>query len=119
MHTRNQRCYCEHFLDLYLGNDRGVAKRFKALRTAVEKDVGGKAKRVKSTSVVETFRGKVLWDGVVETFEVASDPDVKRCYAFIYAEDNDNQRVATIQEGPKVNSPESAVRAFIASRAQR
>ena len=96
-----------------------MTKRFQALRTAVEKDVGGKAERVKSTSVVETFRGKVLWEGVVETFEVASGPEVKRCYAFIYPEANDDQRVATIQEGPKVNSPESAVRAFIASRVQR
>jgi hypothetical protein len=32
------------------------------------------------------FRGKVRWDGVVETFEVASGPEVKRYYAF--AEDN-------------------------------
>jgi hypothetical protein len=96
-----------------------VSKRLKALQTAVEKDVGGKAKRVKSTSVVETFRGKVLWDGVVETFEVASGPEVKCCYAFMYVEDNGDQRVATIQEVPKVNSPELAVRAFISSRAKR
>lgn len=94
-----------------------MTKRLKALQTAVENDIGTKAKRVQSTSVVETFRGRVLWDGVVETFEVASGPEVKRCYAF-YAEDDGEQRVVTVQKVPKVNSPELAVRAFIASRAQ-
>jgi hypothetical protein len=94
-----------------------VSRGIKALRTAVEKDIGGKANRVQSTSVVETFRGKVVWDGVVETFEVASRPEVKRCYAFFVTEDNGDKRVATVRETPKVNSPESAVRAFIASRA--
>jgi hypothetical protein len=102
-----------------LGNDWSVTKRLTALRTAVEKDIGGRAKRVQSTSVVETFRGKVLWDGVAETVEGASGSEVKRCYAFFYVEENGDQRVATIQEIPKVNSPESAVRAFIASHAQR
>ena len=96
-----------------------MRKQLKELRTAVEKDVGGKAKRVKSTSVVETSRGKVLWDGVVETFEVASSPEVKRCYAFFYVENNGDQGIAIVREAPKVNSPELAVRAFIASRAQR
>jgi hypothetical protein len=95
-----------------------VRRQLKELRTAVEKDVGGKAKRVKSTSVVETFRGKVLWDGVVETFEVASGPEIKRCYAFFYVEGNGDQRIVTVQDVPKVNSPELAVRAFIASRGQ-
>jgi hypothetical protein len=77
------------------------------------------AKRVQSTSVVETFRGKVIRDGVVETFEVASRPEVTRCYAFFYIEDNGNTRVATVRETPKINSPESAVRAFIGSTAER
>jgi hypothetical protein len=96
-----------------------VSRGIKALRTAVEKDIGGKAKRVQSTSVVETFRGKVVWDGVVETFEVASRPEVKRCYAFFFTEDNGDKQVVTVREAPKVNAPELAVRAFIASHAQR
>jgi hypothetical protein len=97
-----------------------MSKRIKVLRTAVEKDVGGKAKHAKSTSVVETFRGKVVWDGVVETFEVASHPKGTRCYAFFYIKDPGGKRVATVvREGPKVNSPELAIRAFIASRARR
>ena len=96
-----------------------MSKRIKVLRTAVEKDVGDKAKHVKSTSVVETFRGKVVWDGVVETFEVVSHPEVKRCYAFFYTEDNGDKRVAAVREAPKLNSPELAARGFIALRAQR
>jgi hypothetical protein len=101
------------------GNDRGVSTRIKALRTAVEKDVGCKVKHVRSTSVVETFRGKVVWDGVVETFEVTSDPEAKCCYAFFYTKADGDKRVATVREAPKINSPELAVRAFIAFCAQR
>jgi hypothetical protein len=97
-----------------------MSKRIKVLRTAVENDVGGNAKHVKSTSVVETFRGKVVWDGVVETFEVASHPEGTRCYAFFYIKDPGGKRVvAVVREDPKVNSPELAVRAFIALRGQR
>ena len=95
-----------------------MSKEIKTLRTAVEKDANGKAKRVESTSVVEMFRGKVIWDGVVETFEVASHPEVKRFYAFFYVGDSGDRRVATIPEAPKVNSPQLAVRAFLASRSQ-
>jgi hypothetical protein len=63
------------------------------------------------------FRGEVVWDGLVETFEVTPLPETKCCYAFLYKEDDGDKRVATVREAPKVNSPELAVRAFIATRA--
>ena len=95
-----------------------MTKSLKALRTQVEKEIGAKAKRTNSTSVIETFRGRVLWDGVVETFEVISPVEVKRYYAF-YSEDNGHERFVVVQEDDKVNSPELAVRTFLASRSQR
>ena len=53
--------------------------------------------------------------GVVETFEVACNPNVKRCYGFTYRED-DALAYATVAETDEVNSPKMAVKAFVASR---
>ena len=54
-------------------------------------------------------------DGVVETFEVACNPNVKRCYGFTYRED-DALAYATVAETDEVNSPKMAVKAFVAFR---
>ena len=59
-----------------------------------------------------------MWEGVVETFDVACNPHVKRCYGFPYPED-DTLTYATIAETGEVNSPEMAVKTFVASRMQR
>jgi len=84
----------------------------------VEKNLGGMARHVTSTAVIEVFEGDLIWEGVVETFEVACNPNVKRCYGFTYRED-DSLGYATIAETDEVNSPKLAVKAFVASRLQR
>ena len=58
-----------------------------------------------------------MWEGVVETFDVACHPTVKRCYGFTYREGETLQFV-TIAETTEVNSPKMAVKAFIAARTQ-
>jgi hypothetical protein len=75
------------------------------------------ARHVTSTAVIEVFDGSLLWEGVVETFEVVCKPTVKRCYGFAYREDETLQ-YATIAETGEVNSPKLAVRTFMASRSQ-
>jgi len=81
----------------------------------VEKNIGGLARHVTSTAVIEIFDGDLIWEGVVETFEVTCNPNVKRCYGFTYRED-DSLGYATIAETDQVNSPKLAVKAFVASR---
>jgi hypothetical protein len=81
----------------------------------VEKNVGGFARHITSTAVIEVFEGDLIWEGVVETFEVACNPDIKRCYGFTYREDETLQYV-TIAETDEVNSPKLAVKAFVTSR---
>jgi hypothetical protein len=62
--------------------------------------------------------GSFLWEGVVETFEIACNPTVKRCYGFAYRED-DTPRYVAIVETDEVNSPKMAVKTFIASRVEQ
>jgi hypothetical protein len=84
----------------------------------VEKNIGGMARHITSTPVIEIFDGSLMWEGVVETFDVTCNPNVKRCYGFSYRED-DTLMYATIAETDEVNSPKMAVKTFVASRVQR
>ena len=84
----------------------------------MEKNIGGMARHVTSTAVIEVFDESLIWEGVVETFEVACNPDIKRCYGFAYRDDETLQ-YATIAETDEVNSPKLAVKAFVASQLQQ
>ena len=88
------------------------------IKYAVEKNIGNITRHVTSTPVIEVFEGDLIWEGVVETFDVDCNPHVKRCYGFTYRED-DSLGYATIAETDEVNSPKMAVKAFVASRLQR
>ena len=92
-----------------------MTERILSIKCAVEKNIGGLARHVTSTAVIEIFDGDLIWEGVVETFEVTCNPNVKRCYGFTYRED-DSLGYATIAETDQVNSPKLAVKAFVASR---
>jgi hypothetical protein len=83
----------------------------------VEKEFGGIARHLDSTPVIETSEESLLWEGVVETFEISCNPVVKRCFSFSYRED-DALRYVIIAETVEVNSPKLAVKTFIASRTQ-
>ena len=95
-----------------------MTERILSIKCAVEKNLGGMARHVTSTAVIEVFEGDLIWEGVVETFEVACVPNVTRCYGFTYRQD-DSIAYATIAESDEVNSPKMAVQAFIASRRQQ
>jgi hypothetical protein len=84
----------------------------------VEKEVGRKAKHVESTPVIETFRGVIVWNGVVETFGIARHPQVKLCYAFIYIEDNGKARRVVVKATAEVNSPRRAFGRFFVSQVE-
>jgi hypothetical protein len=92
-----------------------VTERILNIKCAVEKNIGGMARHITSTPVIEVFDGSLMWEGVVETFDVACNPNVKRCYGFSYRED-DTLTYATIAETDEVNSPEMAVKSFVVSR---
>jgi len=95
-----------------------MTERILNIKCAVEKNIGGMARHVTSTPVIEVFEGDLIWEGVVETFDVDCNPHVKRCYGFTYRED-DSLGYATIAGTDEVNSAKMAVKAFIASRIQR
>jgi len=63
---------------------------------------------------MEGFEGQVVWDGIVEVFDLVGHPKAKRCYAFYFVEDNGQKVIKTILGIPPVDSEVSAVRTAIA-----
>ena len=95
-----------------------MSVRIARIKDAVETIHQCKADHIASTPVIDLFCGQIAWDGVVETFDLKGHPQAKRCYAWSFLE-NGEERYTTILEIPPVNSPESAVRVAIASKARK
>lgn len=75
---------------------------------------------VRSEPVNETFEGKVVWQGVVEVFEIQGrHPKAKMAYAWSYKDDNGQVHQVAILGVPPVNSAQDAVRAYIVTQAQK
>jgi hypothetical protein len=76
------------------------------------------ARHRQTVPVKEIFEGKTVWDGEVEVFDLIGHATAKRCYAWGYANEKqpDKLDVVTVLEISPVVSPETAVKAAIASR---
>jgi hypothetical protein len=64
-------------------------------------------KHVGSVPVEEIFKGKTLWKGDVEVFDLTGHPKAKRCYGWTYGEP---EQFITILELPPVTDAQSAVK---------
>ena len=60
------------------------------------------------TSSHRNVRGQVIWEGVIESFDLTGHPKANRCYAFYIMED-DGPQFTTVLEIPPVDSPQTAV----------
>ena len=76
-----------------------------------------KAVHVESVPVIEMFGRQTVWEGVVEVFDISGHPKAKRCYAWSFPEGTET-RFVTALEIPPVESPQTAIRASIASGAK-
>jgi hypothetical protein len=76
-----------------------------------------KAAHERSAPVVEMFGKQTAWEGIVESFALTGHPKAKRCYAWSFLE-NGQPQYTTVLEIPPVDSPESAVKVAIASKAR-
>ena len=79
---------------------------------------GVDSRHVSSVRVVERFKGKIAWQGTVEVFDLIDHPKAKRAYGWMYR-DNDKNMATAVLEVPPVDSPQSAVKVAIASKARK
>jgi len=96
-----------------------VSERIEALQRTVEQAFRCKARHVESKPVFEAMNGEVVWDGVVETFELDGHPKAKRCHAFKFVDNDPESAGRMVLELPPVDSAESAVKAVIAAQVQK
>ena len=82
---------------------------------------GCQAKHVATTPVKEEFRGKVVFDGDVEVFELQGHPTAKRLFAWGFETPKDPKKleVTTVLAIPPVTSEVAAVRAAVATEIQQ
>jgi len=76
------------------------------------KKEGSPCRFVQAVEVTERFKGKVAWQGTVFVFALNRPPD-ELCYSWV---DPQAKSLVTVLNRPPVESPETAVRAYIASR---
>ena len=67
--------------------------------------------------VQEVFRGKTLWRGEVEVFDLYGHDKAKVCYGWSHPEGSEDkgERFVTVLQIPPVTSPETAVKMAIYS----
>lgn len=85
------------------------------LQKAIHQLHGVHSTHVGSVPVKEQFKGKVIWDGIVEVFELHGHPKATHAYAWTHETDDDKEpkRSVTVLKIPPAVSPETAVRVAI------
>lgn len=85
------------------------------LKTAIAHLHGAESKHVESVPVQEVFRGRTLWKGIVEVFDLTGHARAKRAYAWSYKEGakNETEQFVAVLELPPVDSPQAAVKVAV------
>ena len=86
------------------------------LRNAIEAQHGGRATFVRSVPVHHSQRGKTLWNGAVQVFDLADNAEgATRAYAWSQGFANGERRFFVIVNSAAVTGPREAVSAFLAT----
>jgi hypothetical protein len=91
------------------------SKYTEELRDVIRRLHGVESRYVESVPVKETFKGQIVWNGIVEVFELKGHPKASKAYAWAHDTDDPLQpkRHVTVLHIPPVTSPKLAVRAAI------
>ena len=92
-----------------------MSQRIDEIKSVVERQEKCRAIHVESVVVREEFHGEIVWEGVVETFDLRDHPIAKRAYAWQRFKGGEKKEPEyTVVLGiPPVNSAQNAVRAAV------
>lgn len=68
-----------------------------------------------TSKVLEMMDGKTVWQGEVETFDLAGHAKASKAFAWAYQDDAGETHYVAVLDVPPINSPREAVQAAIAS----
>jgi hypothetical protein len=85
------------------------------LRDVIRKVHGAEATHRQSVPVKEVFKGEMIWEGIVEVFELHGHPKANTAYAWTHQTDDPEKprRSVAVLHIPPAVSPITAVRAAI------
>ena len=85
-----------------------------ALQEAIRNLHGCDSVWIQAVRVKETFQREIVWEGLVQVFDLIDHPEATRCYAWSHTVEGSERRrfVAVLHKEP-VTSPAAAVRASI------
>ena len=84
------------------------------LKQVVEAEHGGAATFVQSVPVFESFRGKTVWNGAVQVFDLTESPSgAARVYAWSCGLPDGQRRSFAVLHGGAVSSARDAVRTVV------
>jgi hypothetical protein len=95
-----------------------VSERIENIRKAVEQHAECRAKHRDSVPVTEGYLDQIMWEGVVEVFDLDGHPKANRAYGWQFWE-GQNAQYTVVLGIPPVDSPSAAVRASIAAEAKK
>jgi hypothetical protein len=84
------------------------------MATALAEKEGCPCRFIETLVVLEKFKEETVWHGLVSVFGLQR-PEEELCYAWF---DSDGKTLVTVLNRPPVESPATAVRTYIASRAR-
>ena len=92
-----------------------VSERIDRIKKALESKENCHAAHVTSLLVSEQFEGKVIWEGIVETFDLHDHPTAKVAYAWERWRDDEkaDAEYTVVLGAPPINSAQDAVKAAI------
>jgi hypothetical protein len=106
-----------------------VSERIENIRKAVEKHAGCRAQHRESVPVTERYLDQIMWEGVVEVFDLDGHPKANRAYGWqlevkakpgqLQFWEGRNAQYTAVLGIPPVDSPNAAVRASIAAEAKK
>ena len=89
------------------------------LQQAIRDLHGLESTHLRSEAVRETFRGKTVWEGMVDVFVVTGHPKASVAYAWSHETDEGGRRYVAVLGVDPIKSPLDAVRAHIVSEHEK
>jgi hypothetical protein len=83
------------------------------LQREIQRVHGLESVHVRTVPLTDQFEGKILWQGEVETFDVAGHPTARRCFAWHTKVTDGQKYYMAVLQLPPVDSERSAVRAAL------
>jgi hypothetical protein len=83
------------------------------LRDAIRQLHGAEATHVESVVVEETFKGQMVWEGIVEVFDLVGHPTAHRAYAWAHDGKHPKESSIAVLHKEPITSAAAAVRAAL------